>query len=140
MMVCSGPIKLLPLPYRTGSTWVCSSGKNEDVIAEPWLKSISVLGIFAPTNDSLFVRDRSPKRLEINGSFLLSFIRWSNFWVLQVPLATMTSEAVNVFGRLIQAPVLSAECFWRCDDMPSCSHRIARTHCRCYVFHRLVTW
>src|SRR5690349_16877716 len=35
--VCSSDIAFEPLPYRTGSTCVCSSGWNDDVIATPWL-------------------------------------------------------------------------------------------------------
>ena len=32
---CSRPIAFDPLPYRTGSTCVCASGWNDDVIATP---------------------------------------------------------------------------------------------------------
>ena len=33
--VCSSDMALLPLPYRTGSMWVCASGWNEEVMATP---------------------------------------------------------------------------------------------------------
>jgi hypothetical protein len=35
--VCSIAITLKPLPYRTGSTWVSSSGWNDEVIATPYV-------------------------------------------------------------------------------------------------------
>ena len=35
--VCMSDIAFEPLPYRTGSMWVCSFGWNDDVIATPSL-------------------------------------------------------------------------------------------------------
>ena len=55
--VASRPIRLLPWPYRTGSTCVRGSGWNDDVIATPRVKSTSLRREIAPTSDSEFVRD-----------------------------------------------------------------------------------
>ncbi len=76
-----------------------SSGKNDDVIATPGVKSASLRREMAPTIDSLLVRERTPRRLDSRGSRPSSFIRCSSFWVLYVPAAITTWSAVKVCRR-----------------------------------------
>ena len=58
-------MKLLPLPYRTGSMWVWSSGWNDDVMATPLVKSASGRKVRAPRMASLFVRVSSQAGREV---------------------------------------------------------------------------
>ena len=101
-----------PLPYRTFSTWVSSSGWNEVVIATPRVRSTSrgTLSVTDPSSASELVRVRWPSRSESRGSSPMSFIAWSSFWVPQAPAATTTWRAVMTRGSVrTQAPVRS----WR---------------------------
>ena len=78
--VWSKPMKLEPFPYLTGSTWVCSSGKKDEVIAAPFEKSISLeCGMIAPVRASELVRDNLPSELDRFGSTPESFILCNNF-------------------------------------------------------------
>ena len=76
-------MKFEPFPYLTGSTWVCSSGKNDEVIAAPLEKSIGpFFGMIAPVRASEFVLDNFPNAGESFLSFRFAFIWCINFWVL----------------------------------------------------------
>ncbi len=68
--VCSSPIALEPLPYRTGSMWVSDVGWIDDVIATPCVRSRSgsTSSLPAPTMDSELVRVSMPSRSESRGS------------------------------------------------------------------------
>ena len=61
---------------------VRSSGKNDDVIATPRVKSVSLRLETAPTIDSEFVREWCPSREEMRGRKPSSRIRCSSRWEL----------------------------------------------------------
>ena len=89
-------MRLLPLPYRTGSTWVTASGWMDDVMAIPRLWSTDLLRDRTPSSASELVLLSSPSRREMFGRISSSRIRCRRRWVPSEAAAKMTCSAVNV--------------------------------------------
>ncbi|MEU1183637.1 hypothetical protein ABZ464_39600 [Streptomyces sp. NPDC005820] len=102
-------IELLPLPYRTASMCVSSSGWIDEVIDRPWVRSSSgaTAGRMTTRIASEFVRVSSPSRRESSGSTPLSRIRCNRRCVPHVPAARTTWVAVRLRRKLRERlPVL----------------------------------
>jgi len=84
---------------------VRESGKNDDVIATPLVKSVSLRVDTAPTIDSELVREWWPRRAEMCGRKPSSRMRCNSFWLLKVPAAITTWSAVKVRRPRIIGPV-----------------------------------
>ena len=79
-----------PLPYLTGSTWVCSLGNTLDVMDEPLEKSMLLPLATTPNRDSLLVLLSEPRVELIPCRLPLALTLCKSFALPNAPAAMIT--------------------------------------------------